>query len=147
MGPFHFPSFSTLRGLYKIHLLTYSFKNDIIWKAQVRSKKCDLIQVTLTLRSGVRGQNEGNLSVTSILTGLYITLNCTKSNENGLIWPILSFSTQLLGPESISLNFMLPSCSPQHSFKWRQSGACASARAKKWTFIYPQTKVKDLEAL
>ena len=84
-----------------------------------------------------------NFGVTLTLTCLYITLNSTKSNDKWLILLMLSFSTQLLRPESISLNFMLPSCSPHHSLKMIQSGAGAQMP----TIIYPQTKVKDLEAL
>ncbi len=73
----------------------------------------------------------GNFGVTWTLTCLYITLNSTKSNDKWLILLMLSFSTQLLRPESVSLNFMLPSCSPHHSFRWFKV-----ARASAHALIY-----------
>ena len=72
----------------------------------MRRTKCDQDQANRTLRSGVRGQNEGKIGTfgcDTFLTKVYITLNISKTiNSEDLV---LSSSVTL--DPTISINFEL----------------------------------------
>ena len=60
----------------------------------MRAKKCDQEKVNWTLRSDVRGKNEGIFGLFEcdiFLNWLYFTLNYSKSKLFGDIDPVLSY--------------------------------------------------------
>ena len=98
--------------LYKIVDAFGIIPNEFRGWGSMRRTKCDQDQVNRTLRSGVRGQNEGKIGTfgcDTFLTKVYITLNISKTiNSEDIIFS--SSVTRPLTPLYPStLNFKLPS--------------------------------------
>ena len=78
----------------------------------MRPKKCDQEKVNRTLRSDVRGKNEGIFGLFEcdiFLTWLYFTLNYSKSKLFGDLETVLSYLASFDGQKSIKLRFKLSS--------------------------------------
>ena len=98
--------------LYKIVDAFGIIPNEFRGWGSMRRTKCDQDQANRTLRSGVRGQNEGKIGTfgcDTFLTKVYITLNISKTiNSEDIIFS--SSVTRPLTPLYPStLNFKLPS--------------------------------------
>ena len=113
-----------------------SVPNDFRSQNSMRPTKCDHAQVKRTLRSGVRGQNEGKFGgfgCDTFLTKVYITLNSSTTLRDRAQKLILYEMAALHCPKSITWNFLLPSLIPPIF-----SRPLRSARAV--TNFYPQAQ-------
>ena len=98
--------------LYKIVIAFRVIPNEFRGWGSMRRTKCDQDQGNRTLRSGVRGQNEGKIGTfgcDTFLTRVYITLNISKTMNNKDLVHSSSFSRPLTQLYPSTLNFKLPS--------------------------------------
>ena len=98
--------------LYKIVIAFRVIPNEFRGWGSMRRTKCDQDQGNRTLRSGVRGQNEGKIGTFGcdiFLTRVYITLNISKTMNNEDLVHSSSFSRPLTQLYPSTLNFKLPS--------------------------------------
>ena len=119
-----------------------SVPNDFRSQNSMRPTKCDHAQVKRTLRSGVRGQNEGKFGgfgCDTFLTKVYITLNNSTTLRDRAQKLILYEMAALHCPKSITWNFLLPSLIPPIF-----SRPLRSARAQSPTYTLKPKKFRGL---